>query len=134
MQKINASKNKKKTRPRPVYKPYLRGNLSALALRRGLRVSGPDVLFAFFGVLTSSVLSFDNMLLRIVLNGALLFFGCMLMFNDGARFGESDVAFAEIALRRQEEGKARSKTGPRHLLSSRQGLLNRAGRRRAPSC
>lgn len=108
MQKSNASKNKNAATP--VYKPYLRGNLySSVALRRGLRVLMMMLAFAFFGVLTSSVLSFDNMLLRIVLNGALLFFGCMLMFNDGARFGESDVAFAEIALRRQEEGNPASK-------------------------
>lgn len=97
---------KKKNTPTPVYKPFLRGNMvSALALKRGLKVFGILAAFAFFGVLASGVFAFDNALFRILINGVLLAFGCLLMMNEGSRFGEGDVTFAEIALKRQEEGK-----------------------------
>ena len=107
MQKNNDNgKNKNKNAPTPVYKPYLRGNMfSGLAMKRGLRVFGIMAAFAFFGLLASGVFSFDSGILRVVMNGALLFFGAMLMFSEGSRFGEADVTFAEIALKHQEEGK-----------------------------
>ena len=104
MQKNNASKNKNVAAP--VYKPYLRGNMfSSLAFRRGLRVLAVMVLFAFLGVLVSGVFAFDSSMLRILLNGVLLMLGGAILFNEGSRFGEGDVAFAEIALKRQNEGK-----------------------------
>ena len=108
MQKNNA---KKKNQPTPVYKPYLKGNpVSALAAKRGLKVLGLILVFAFFGVLASGVFGFDSIVLRVALNGILLLFGAGLMYNEGARQGENDVTFAEIALNRQNEGKEISKT------------------------
>lgn len=90
----------------PIYKPFLRGNMiSALAAKRGLKIFALLAVFAFFGVLVSGVLAFNSALLRILMNGVLLAFGCMVMMNEGSRHGEADVTFAEIALKRQEEGK-----------------------------
>ncbi len=104
MQKNNA---KKKNALKPIYKPYLTGKaFSSLALKRGLKVLGLLLVFAFFGILASGVFSFENPIPRILLNGALLFFGCMVMFNEGSRIGENDVSYAEIALKRQNEGLA----------------------------
>ena len=106
MQKNTENKNKSKNVPTPVYKPYLRGNMfSGLAVKRGLRVLLVMALFAFFGVLASGIFSFESMVLRVLLNGVVLFLGGVIMYNDGCRFGEGDVAFGEIALKRQNEGK-----------------------------
>ncbi|MBQ9300627.1 MAG: hypothetical protein IJ214_08955 [Clostridia bacterium] len=106
MQKNNANKNKNKNTPVPVYKPYLRGNMvSLLAFRRGLRVFSVLVLFAILGVLASGVFAFDSAVPRLLLNGVLLLLGGLILFNEGSRYGESDVSFGEIALKRQNEGK-----------------------------
>lgn len=97
--------NKKKNAAQPVYKPYLKGTMfSGLAAKRGLKVFALIAIYAFFGLLASGVFGLDTVWLRVLMNGVLVAFGCMLMFNEGAKLGEGDVAFAEIALRRQEDG------------------------------
>ena len=98
---------KKKNAAQPVYKPYLTGRaFSPLAARRGVRILGLMLLFAFLGVIASGVFSFSNLALRILFNGAVLAFCAGVMYTEGSRQGENDVAFAEIALGRQNEGKA----------------------------
>ena len=52
-----------------------------------------------------SALAFDNTALRVICNGVVLLMVMGLMYNDGARMGESDTAFAEIAMNRKNEGK-----------------------------
>ena len=100
------NKAKKKNGLQPVYAPFLKGiAVSVAAAKRGLRVLGILLLFAFMGVLAGGVFSFNSPALRVGLNVVLLGLGCMLMFNEGSRQGENDVAFAEIALGRQNEGK-----------------------------
>lgn len=104
-QKQTPSKQKKKDAPTPVYKPYLRGNMiSRISARRGLKITGLMLLFAFFGVLAGGSFGFKSQALRLVLNGVLLLFCYTLMYNEGSRMGESDVTFAEIAQKRLDEG------------------------------
>ena len=98
---------KKKNAAEPVYKPYLTGRaMSGLASRRGVRVLGLMLIFAVVGVIASGVFSFNNLVLRMVFNGMVLAFCAGVMYTEGSRQGENDVAFAEIALNRQNEGKA----------------------------
>jgi hypothetical protein len=90
----------------PVYKPYLKGNaVSGLAAKRGLRVLGMIVLFAFLFMIVSVALSIDNFILRLVINLGMVAICCWMMFAEGSRQGENDVSFAEIALNRQNNGK-----------------------------
>lgn len=97
---------KKKTGPAPVYKPYLKGTaFSEATARRSLKVLGLMVVFAFFGVIASGVFSFDSSALRLFFNGLVVAFCAVIMYADGSRQGENDVALAEIALNRQNEGK-----------------------------
>jgi len=100
------AKNKKNT-AQPVYKPYLRGRAaSALAAKRGWKVLGMTALFAFLYVLVGSVLTSDNLFLRLVLNLTMVGLACLMMFSEGSRQGENDTAFAEIAQNRLDSGKA----------------------------
>ena len=99
--------NKNKNAAQPVYKPYYRGNVfGSVTVRRGFKVLGLMAVFAFFGIIASGVLSFDNAALRIFMNGMVVAFCAYIMYAEGSRQGESDVAYAEIALNRQSEGRA----------------------------
>ena len=100
----NAKNNKKG--PQPVYKPYLRGRaFSKTAVKRCWRILGYTLIFTVLYVIVGSVLAFDNTALRVICNGVILLMVMGLMYNDGARMGESDTAFAEIAMNRKNEGK-----------------------------
>lgn len=100
-------KNVNKKREKPlVYKPYLRGRtVSSLATRRGFRILGyllvSMVLYFFLGQL----LAVDHLWLRILVNSLVILGFAALIYSDGAKIGEGDVAFAEIALSRKNEGK-----------------------------
>ena len=75
----------------PVYKPYLKGNaVSGLAAKRGLRVLGMIVLFAFLFMIVSVALSIDNFILRLVINLGMVAICCWMMFAEGSRQGEND--------------------------------------------
>lgn len=100
----NAKNNKKG--PQPVYKPYLRGRaFSKTAVKRCWRILGYTLIFTVLYVIVGSALAFDNTALRVICNGVVLLMVMGLMYNDGARMGESDTAFAEIAMNRKNEGK-----------------------------
>ena len=95
---------------KPIYKPYLKGNaVSGLAAKRGLRVLGMIVLFAFLFMIVSIALSINNFILRLVINLGMVAVCCWMMHAEGSRQGENDVSFAEIALNRQNSGKSVSK-------------------------
>lgn len=103
MQKSNTNK---KNEMKPVFKPYLRGKaLCRTDAKRSLRVFGFTLIFVFLFVLVGTALSFDNDFWRIVLNAGLLLACAGILMNEGARQGETDTAFAEIALRRKNDGK-----------------------------
>jgi len=104
MQKTtNAKKNKGM---KPVYKPYLRGNVfSRVAAKRAVKVLGFMVMFIFVYLMLGGALTFDNTFLRVAANLGLLLAGMMLLYNEGANQGETDVGFGEIAQKRLDEGK-----------------------------
>lgn len=100
------NKKKKNAKPQLVYKPFLRGvPVSAMAAKRGIKLLGYTALFTFLYVLVGSALSFENTLLRVALNTMLVLAAAALVYSDGARQGENDVTFAEIAQNRLDEGK-----------------------------
>lgn len=87
-------------------KPYLRGRaMSALALRRGLRILGylliSGVLYFFLGQL----MVVDIAWLRVLINLVVILGFCALLYSTGAREGEGDVSFAEIAYNRRQDGR-----------------------------
>lgn len=90
-----------------VYKPYLKGRgVSALAARRGGRIAVFVVMSAFVFFFMGQLLALDITWLRLVINLAVLGVLALLYYSDGARAGEGDAAFAEIAYSRRQDGKA----------------------------
>lgn len=96
--------NKKSKRPK-VFKTFLTGSIhSAFAIKRGLKLLGYQAVFVFLFLIIGSALTFENTFLRILSNLALVAACGALLFMDGAKHGESDVAYAEIANQHMEQG------------------------------
>lgn len=89
-----------------IKKPYLKGKaFSRLALKRGGRVLGYLVLSAVLFFFLGQLLVIDIDWLRTIINLAVVFAFAGLLYSTGARDGEGDVAFAEIAFIRQADGR-----------------------------
>jgi hypothetical protein len=98
--------SKKKNRSK-VFKRYLTGSIwSGFAAKRGLKLLGYQLVFVFLFLIIGSALTFENDLLRIVSNLSLVAACGALLYMDGARHGEADVAYAEIAYQHKERGMA----------------------------
>ncbi len=98
--------DKKKKQAQLVYKPYLKGRwASSLAAKRGGRIAVFMVMSVFVFFFLGQLMALDIAWLRILINLMMLTLFAMLFYADGARMGEGDAAFAEIALARQQEGK-----------------------------
>lgn len=92
--------------PKLVYKPWLKGHrASRLAARRSGRIAGYMVMSAFAFFFIGQLLSVDIPWMRVLINLALLGLMGLVYYSEGAHVGEGDVAFAEIAHVRREEGK-----------------------------
>lgn len=105
MQNKQRSKAKKKIQPikKPYLtgKPYFKGNL-----RASLKLLMYEALFIFLNLMLGASLSFDNSPVLCIIFNLLLVMACgALVYMDGARTGEADVAVGEIAYARQEMGK-----------------------------
>ena len=96
--KLKIVKNKKKKRTL-VYKPYQKGKpFSKDVLRRSLRIFAYFFLFLFIYFLLGASLQFDNTPLRIAANLLLVAVCGMLLYVDGSKQGEGDVALGETTL------------------------------------
>lgn len=101
----NANKKKKKGM-KPVYMPYLRGNVfSSTAVKRSVKIFGFMVMLSFVYLLLGGAMTFDNTFLRVTANVMLLAVGAIVLYGEGANQGETDVGFAEIVQKRKDEGK-----------------------------
>jgi len=103
----------KKTKPRAavqaVRKPALTGRaVSMLAARRGLKVLAYLLMYALLYFFLGQLLVMDAAWLRAIMNLAALAGLFYLMFHEGAKTGEGDAAFAEIAMSRAQAGKPAS--------------------------
>lgn len=102
----NQSKNAKKNQRALVFKPYLKGNLlDGAAVKRGIRLMAYYLMFAFLYLIVGSALQFGNFFIRTALNLIIVLICAMIVYMDGSRLGENEVAFGEIAWARQESGK-----------------------------
>ncbi|NLW21294.1 MAG: hypothetical protein GXY84_08005 [Clostridiales bacterium] len=88
-----------------VKKPYLKGRaFSPLAIRRGLRVLSYLLVSAVLYFFLGQLMVIDLTWLRVLINLGVISAFCALLFGTGARDGEGDVSFAEIAWNRREQG------------------------------
>ena len=99
------SKNAKNKMPL-VFKPYLKGNLiDGAAVKHGLRLMAYYLMFVFVYLIVGSALQFGNFAVRTAMNLVIVLICAMIVYMDGSRLGENEVAFGEIAYARQESGK-----------------------------
>lgn len=97
-----AKKNKNKTL---VYKPYQKGIWhSGLAVKKGLKLLAYFALFAFIYLVPGSALQFDSVILRVLFNLVMVLICAAIIYVDGARLGENEVAYGEIVYNRREAG------------------------------
>ncbi|MBQ4073681.1 MAG: hypothetical protein IJD39_00555 [Clostridia bacterium] len=101
-------KNKKKRAL--VYKPFKKGSPTGkAATRRSIRLFAYFFLFLLLYFILGTALQFENTALRIISNLLLVVVAGMLLYMDGAKQGEAEVALGETALSREEGGKPLSK-------------------------
>ena len=101
----NQPKKKKNKQPL-IFKPYLKGNWhDGAAVRRGLGLLLYYLLFAFLFLVAGSALNFGGTAVRVILNLLMVSVCAAILYMNGARLGEAEVAYAEIALARKEAGK-----------------------------
>ncbi|MHC1786281.1 MAG: hypothetical protein AB9880_04420 [Christensenellales bacterium] len=106
----NKPSNRSKREKALVFKPFLMGSwLSWFAARRGLKLLAYQMAFVFVYLFIGQALLFDSLYLRLASNLLVVLGFSALMYNDGAKAGLDDVAFAEIALQRQNQGKTAGK-------------------------
>ncbi len=99
------SKNAK-NKTKLVYKPYLKGNLiDGAAVKRGVRLMAYYLMFVFLYLILGSALQFGNFAVRTIMNLLIVLICALIVYMDGSRLGENEVAFGEIAYSRQETGK-----------------------------
>jgi hypothetical protein len=98
----------RKGKPRQdiVFKPYLKGHAVSLpAAKRGLRILAYQIAFAFLFLLIGPLFNFESLVLRLLINLAMVTSLMVLLYIEGTRAGVEDVSFAQIALQRQQNGK-----------------------------
>lgn len=101
----NNQPKKTKNKRALVFKPYLKGNaFDGAALKRGLRLAAYFFLFAFLYVIVGTTLQFDSAALRWITNLIIVAVCAAIVYMDGARLSDSQVAFGEIAYGRTQKG------------------------------
>ncbi len=104
MQTNQTKKNKNKRAL--VFKPYMKGNsYDGAALKRSLRLMAYFLMFAFLYLMVGSALQFSNAFLRVLMNLMMVLVCAAIVYLDGARLGEAEVAYGEITYIRQESGR-----------------------------
>jgi hypothetical protein len=95
-----------KKKPKIVTKPMLYGRAAdQMTFRRALRVAGSVLVAVFIYLVFGSLLIFDNLILRLLANTALILMCGGFLYMSGASHGEADAAFGEIMYQREAEGK-----------------------------
>ena len=95
-----------KQKPALVYKAFPdRAPRQRPCCQEGVRVFVYLLLFALVYLFIGQALMFDNIVLRVLLNLMALLGFAARSLNEGGKAGLDDVAFAEIALQRQQSGK-----------------------------
>ena len=86
-------------------KPYLSGiPLGKMAFKRGIRIFFYLLISAFLFLFLGQLMSLGQGLVRVLINAAVLLAFASLLYMEGAKMGEDDVAFGEIAYNRRASG------------------------------
>lgn len=90
---------------KPVTKPYMKGTLTDRdIIRNALGFLGVFALCVFVGFIVCTMAMFDNLFLRILVNGVLVLLMLFLFYNNGCNKGSETVARSEIMQERIGKG------------------------------
>lgn len=118
------AKNTRKKKQALVYKPYLKGKgYGQRAMRKGLKIAGFQLVFAFLYLFMGQALMTGNLPVRILINLGILAVFASLLYYDGMKSGQDDVAFGEIALSRKDQGHELSAADLARCYAPGQGIM-----------
>jgi len=101
------TKKTKKAPVKPVVKPYLRGSITdGGTVRTALMVLGSMLLTCLANLLLTAALMWDNVILRVAVNGMVVAVIYMLYYQSGLNSGTSAVNQGEILYQRKESGRS----------------------------
>ena len=91
--------------PKEVRKPFLTGSVTdERTIRNSLKFYGTILVILFVAFIACASAAFDNRILRIFLNTAVIILEYVILFNNGSRWGTDDVARGEILYQKKEKG------------------------------
>ncbi len=97
--------NNRKKKQTLVYKPYHTGKIvDRHTIRRALRLFATIMSTALIYLLVAPALNFDNLILRVLLNGMLVIGAMSLIYLSGTRDGFDDVNAGEIVYQHLQNG------------------------------
>lgn len=98
--------DKKHKKIEKVSKPYLKGSMVDKTLPGGaVKFFFFTVLMLFAYVMIAVVMSWDNVIVNLLINGMLLFATWLIIWSSGMNSGADAVNQGEIMLQRQEKGR-----------------------------
>ena len=88
-----------------VRKPFLTGSVTdERTIRNCLKFFGTILIVFFVAFIACASATFDNRILRVFLNSAVIILVLIILFNNGSRWGTDDVARGEILYQKKEKG------------------------------
>lgn len=99
----NLKSKKEKANVKEVRKPFLTGRIiDERTLRSSLLFFGVAIVIFFVAMIACATAIFNNTILRILLNTAVIVLGLYVFFNNGTKRGADDVTRGEILWQKQE--------------------------------
>ena len=115
---------REKTKTREVQKPFLKGTaIDERTPMNGLKMFGTVLLVLFVSLIVSLTASFDNGILRTLINISVIILALIIFFNNGSKKGAEDVAKGEILWQRQENKKPFSESERRLCFHPMKGYV-----------
>ena len=120
----NSGKNLKKETVREVSKPFITGSITdENTPKSSLLFFGTLSLVFFVAFIACATASFDNIILRLAMNLAVIAVALIIFFNNGSRHGAEAVARGEILYQKKENGKDFSESEKRICYHPAKGFI-----------
>ena len=120
MNKINREQKNKKE----IHKPFITGDVTdESTLKRSLFFFGSLIVVILVAFIACASASFSNLLLRLLLNLAVIALGLMIFFNNGSRHGTEAVTRGEILYQKKDKGQEISESEKKMCFHPAKGFV-----------
>ena len=117
-------KTKNHSAGKEVHKPFLKGSsLDERTVRNSLKFFGTTLLVFFIAFIACATAVFDSLILRLIMNTAVIILALFIFFNSGSKTGTDDVTRGEILFQKKEKGSAFSKSEERLCFHPAKGYV-----------